>query len=80
MTALVSNITGIQSNVGKEIDNLRMRVKKCEIQGDKNSKDIKDLEKKFTTELSKSNIKEVLLHKIVFSPVELKKFKSLNVF
>ena len=58
MTALVSNITGIQSNVGKEIDNLRMRVKKCEIQGDRNSKHIKDLEKKFTTELSKSNIKE----------------------
>ena len=67
MTTLFSNVTEIQSNVGKEIDNLCMRVKKCEIQGDKNSKEIKDLEKKFTTELSKSNIKEEEKIPYVFS-------------
>ena len=67
MTALFSNITEIQSNLSKEIDNLRMRVKKCEIQGDKNSKEIKDLEKKVTTELSRFNIKEEEKIPYVFS-------------
>ena len=52
------NITKIQSNLSKEIDDLRMRVEKCEIQGDKNSKQIKILEKKCTTELSRFYFKE----------------------
>ncbi len=37
MTALLSNINEIQSNLNKEIDDLRMRVEKCEIQGSENS-------------------------------------------
>ena len=40
------------------MDDLRMRVEKCEIQGNKNSEDIKLLEKKCKTELSRLNIKE----------------------
>jgi hypothetical protein len=58
MTTLVLNITQIQSNLSKEIDDLRMRVEKCEIQGNKNSEEIKLLEKKCTTELSRFYIKE----------------------
>ncbi len=67
MTTLFSNVTEIQLNLSKEIDNLHMRVKKCEIQGDKNSKEIKDLEKKVTTELSRFNIKEEEKIPYVFS-------------
>ena len=37
MTALLSNINEIQLNLNKEIDDLRMRVEKCEIQGSENS-------------------------------------------
>ena len=58
MTTLFSNITQIQSNLSKEINDLRMRVEKCEIQGNKNSEEIKLLEKKCTTELSRVYIKE----------------------
>ena len=58
MTKLISKTTEVQSDLGKEIDNLHARMKKCEVQMDKNSKEIKSLDKKFTTELSKFNIKE----------------------
>jgi parallel beta-helix repeat protein len=57
-TTLSSNIAQIRSNLRKEIDDLRMRVEKCEIQGNKNSEEIKLLEKKCTTELSRFYIKE----------------------
>ncbi|CAB4038081.1 Stress-induced-phospho 1 [Paramuricea clavata] len=58
MTTLTLNLTKIQSNLSEEINDLRMRVEKCEIQGDKNSKEIKILEKKCTTELSRFYFKE----------------------
>ena len=93
MTTLLSHISEIQSTLNEEIDDLRMRVKKCEIQGASNtlkigkceiqgtnntleiekyktqatsnslrierySEEIKLLEKKCTTELSRCYIKE----------------------
>ena len=79
MTTLLSNISEIQSTLNEEIDDLRMRVKKCEIQGanntleiekykteatsnslriERNSEEIKLIEKKCTTELSRCYIKE----------------------
>ena len=79
MTTLLSNITEIQSTLNEEIDDLRVRVNKCEIQGANNtlkiekyktqatcislkierySEEIKLLEKKCTTELSRCYIKE----------------------
>ena len=67
MASLLSNISGIQSNLNKEIHDLRMRVEKCEIQGSSNSKEIKLLEKKFTTELSRYYIKEEEKIPYVFS-------------
>ena len=58
MTKLFSKITEVQSDLGEEIDYLRAKIKKCEVQMDKNSKEIKSLDKKFTTELSRLGIKE----------------------
>ncbi|CAB4030342.1 Stress-induced-phospho 1 [Paramuricea clavata] len=46
MTTLILNITQIQSNLSEEINDLRVSV-------EKNSKEIKHLEKKFTNELSR---------------------------
>ena len=71
MTALISNIDKIHSNLSEEIDNLRMRVEKCEIQVDDNSsrleiceklgnsncQEIKHLDKKVTAELSRCSVK-----------------------
>ena len=88
MTALLSNINEIQLNLNKEIDDLRIRVEKCEIQGSENSmkvekseiqrrenslkierysEEIKLLEKKFTSELSRFYIKEEEKIPYVFS-------------
>ena len=79
MATLLSNISEIQSTLNEEIDDLRMRVSKCEIQGanntlqiqkhqiqrsnislkvERHSEEIKLLEKKVTTELSRCYIKE----------------------
>ena len=65
MATLLSNISQIQSTLNEEIDHLRMRVSKCEIQGanntlkiERNSEEIKLLVKKCTTELSRFYIKE----------------------
>jgi hypothetical protein len=65
MATLLSNISQIQSTLNDEIDHLRMRVSKCEIQGanntlkiERNSEEIKLLVKKCTTELSRFYIKE----------------------
>ena len=79
MTTLLSNISEIQSTLNEEIDDLRVRVKKCEIQGanntleiekykteatsnslriERNSEEIKLIEKKCTTELSRCYIRE----------------------
>ena len=44
MTAVLSNISEIQSNLNKEIDDLRMRVEKCEIQGSENSMKVEKTE------------------------------------
>ncbi|CAB4013304.1 Small glutamine-rich tetratricopeptide repeat-containing alpha [Paramuricea clavata] len=44
MTTLLSNISELQSNLNKEIDYLRMRVNKCEIQGNNNSLKLKGYE------------------------------------
>ena len=74
MTALLSNINEIQLNLNKEIHDLRMRVEKCEIQRRENSlkierysEEIKLLEKKFTSELSRFDIKEEEKIPYVFS-------------
>ena len=37
MTTVLSNINEVQFNVNKEIHDLRLRVEKCEIQGNNNS-------------------------------------------
>ncbi len=72
MKTALWNISEIQSNLNQEIYDLRMRLEKCEIQGSsnslkiekcaiqgsENSSEIKLLEKKFTTELSRFYIKE----------------------
>ena len=72
MKTVLWNISEIQSNLNQEIHDLRMRLEKCEIQGSsnslkieecaiqgsENSSEIKLLEKKFTTELSRFYIKE----------------------
>ena len=72
MKTVLWNISDIQSNLNQEIHDLRMRLEKCEIQGSsnslkiekcaiqgsENSSEIKLLEKKFTTELSRFYIKE----------------------
>ena len=71
MTALISNIDKFHSNLSEEIDNLRMRVEKCERQaddtasrleiceklGNSNFKEIKRLDKKVTAELSGYSVK-----------------------
>ena len=44
MTTLLSNISEIQSTLNEEIDDLRMRVKKCEIQGANNTLKIEKCE------------------------------------
>ena len=102
MTALLLNISEIQSSLNNELYNVRLRVEKCEIQGSKNSikiencesqggknsskiekceiqcsnnslkmarysDEIKLLEKKFTTELSRYHIKEEETIPYVFS-------------
>jgi ribosome biogenesis GTPase A len=59
-TTLLSGISEIQSNLSKEVHDLRMRVEtnslrieKCKIEGSKISKKIRLLERNFTTELSR---------------------------
>lgn len=70
MTALISSIDKIQLNLSEEIDKLRTKVEKCEIQvddnssrletceklGNINSKEVKRLDKKVTTELSRYSV------------------------
>ena len=74
MTTLLLNISEIQSSLNKELQDVRSRVKKCEIQGNnnslsivRNSEEIKLLEKNFTTELSRYHIKEEETIPYVFS-------------
>ena len=74
MTKLLLNISEIQSSLNKELQDVRSRVEKCEIQGNDNSlsivrncEEIKLLEKKFTTELSRYHIKEEETIPYVFS-------------
>ena len=75
MTTILLNISEIQSSLNKELQDVRSRVEKCEIQGNdnslsivRNSEEIKLLEKKFTTELSRYHIKEEETIPYVFSP------------
>ncbi|CAB4026458.1 Stress-induced-phospho 1, partial [Paramuricea clavata] len=65
MTSLLSKISDMQSNMNKEIHDLRMsvqinslKIEKCEVQENNNSKEMKLLEKKCATELSRYYIKE----------------------
>ena len=74
MTTILLNISEIQSSLNKELQDVRSRVEKCEIQGNdnsfsivRNSEEIKLLEKKFTTELSRYHIKEEETIPYVFS-------------
>ena len=74
MTAVLSNISEIRSNLNQQIHDLRVRVEKYEIVGssnslkiEKNSEEIKLLEQKFTTELSRFYIKEEEKIPYVFS-------------
>ncbi len=60
MTTVLSNISEIRSNLNQQIHDLRVRV-------EKNSEEIKLLEKKFTTELSRFYIKEEEKIPYVFS-------------
>ncbi len=74
MTAVHSNISEIRSNLNQQIHDLRVRVEKYEIVGssnslkiERNSEEIKLLEKKVTTELSRFYIKEEEKIPYVFS-------------
>ena len=74
MTAVLSNISEIRSNLNQQIQDLRVRLERYEIVGssnslkiEKNSEEIKLLEKKFSTELSRFYIKEEEKIPYVFS-------------
>ena len=53
MTTLLSNISEIQSTLNEEIDDLRMRVKKCEIQAANNTLEIE----KYKTEATSNSLR-----------------------
>ena len=67
MATILSSISEIQSNLNKEITGLRLTVEKNSLKIESYSKEIKLLEKKFTTELSRYHIKEVETIPYVFS-------------
>ena len=67
MATILSSISEIQSNLNKEINDLRLTVEKNSLKMESYSKEIKLLEKKFTTELSRYHIKEEETIPYVFS-------------
>ena len=58
MSTLLQKLSNIELNFVKELGEMRCRVEKCEILGAENSKQLKRLDKKFTTELSKYHYKQ----------------------
>ena len=58
MSTLLQKLSNIELNFVKELGEMRCRVEKCEMLGAENSKQLKRLDKKFTTELSKYHYKQ----------------------
>ena len=58
MNSLLNKLSNIESKFGKELRTLTWRIEKCEEHGAENSKEIKLLDKRFNTELSKFTIKQ----------------------
>jgi chromosome segregation ATPase len=55
--SLQEKLSNVESNLEKELDELTQRIKRCEEGGAENSKEIKLLNKRFSTELSKISSK-----------------------
>ena len=58
MTIMLSSISEIQSNLNKEINDLSIRVEKNSLRIERNSKEIKLLESKCASELSRYHVKD----------------------
>ncbi len=88
MNTLLEKLGDIKSNFDNELRELTLRIEKCEKHGAANSKELKLLDKKFSTELSKYHSKQeekipyvlMLQTETNISPDELKNLKTLNVF
>ena len=58
MSTLLQKLCNIELNFVKELGEMRCRLQKCEMLGAENSKQLKRLDKKFITELSKYHYKQ----------------------
>ena len=76
MRTLFQELGNIESSFDKELRELLRRIEKCEKLGTENSKQIEDLDKKFTTELSKYHYKKEEKIPYVFDAPERNQYFS----
>ena len=76
MRTLFQELGNIESSFDKELRELLCRIDKCEKLGDENSKQLKHLDKKFTTELSKYHYKQEEKIPYVFDAPERNQYFS----
>ena len=77
MSILLQKLSNIELNFVKELGEMRCRVAKCEMLGAENSKQLKSLDKKFTTELSKYHYKqEEKIPYVFYAPVRNQYFSG----
>ena len=76
MNTLLQKLGDIESNFDKELRELVCRIDKCEKRGAENSKQLQQLNKKFSTELSKYNYKKEEKIPYVFDAPERNQYFS----